>query len=119
MDFGAGQVGGAIHGLFNRRRSNRNQTSSPVPLHPRQSFPGKIDGAHQKLVECGAPGFRRDILKQVRRRTTGIGNADVQAAEASLYGGNEICNSLGISHIQRSVESVAARGFLNLRSGLF
>src|SRR5258708_25705326 len=49
-----------IHRLLDRRRSNGNQTSPPVFLHSRQSFPGKINGAHQKLVEGSAPRFRRD-----------------------------------------------------------
>src|SRR5207249_2110771 len=58
----------AIHGLFDNRRSNRNQTSPLVLLHARQSFLGKINSAHQKLVEGSAPGFRRGILKHIRRR---------------------------------------------------
>jgi hypothetical protein len=79
MDCSEGQVGGAIHGLFNRRHSNRNQKSSLVTLYPRQSFPGKTNGAHQKLVDCGA-WLPAGVLKDIRRRISGIGNAETHLA---------------------------------------
>ena len=46
--------------------------------------PGKINGAHQKLVDGSAPRFRRGVLKQIRRRPTRIGNAVDEDLPAGL-----------------------------------
>ena len=82
----------AVYGLFDRRRSNGNQTSPLIFLHAWQSFLREVDGAHQKLVESCAPVFRAGVLKRVRRRTAGIGNADIEAAKAGFNGSDERSN---------------------------
>src|SRR5713101_5075603 len=107
-----------LNRLFDRRRGNCNQTSPLILLHARQNFPGKVHRAHQKLVNGSAPVFRLGVPKQVRRRTAGIGNADVDAAEASLHSGNKGGNCWEISDIEGLVEDIPARGFVNVRGGI-
>ena len=66
-----------------------------------------------------APGFRRGIPKQVRRRPTGIGNSKVDTPEVRFHGRDEVRNLLGISHIQRPAEHFRPCGFLGARGGIF
>src|SRR2546429_9237454 len=86
--------------------------------HVRQSFPGKKDRTHQQLVHRGAPVFWLGALKRVGRRTTGIGDTNIEPAKAGFNRGNERSNSSGIRDIERLMENFAARGFAYVRSGL-
>ena len=70
------------------------------------------------MLDSGAPIFRLSVLKTVRRRTAGIGNANVEAAKAGFDGGNEGGNGDGIRNIEGLVEDIAAGGFLDVRRGL-
>jgi hypothetical protein len=86
-------------------------------LHARQDFPGEVYRAHQELVDGNAPLFGLGIPKGVRRRTAGIGNTNVDAAEAGFDGGDESGNCRGISDIESLVEDFAAGGFLEVCGG--
>jgi hypothetical protein len=86
-------------------------------LHARQDFPGEVYRAHQELVDGNAPLFGLGIPKRVRRRTAGIGNTNVDPAEASFDGGDESGNCRGISDIERLVEDFAPGGFLKVCGG--
>ena len=70
------------------------------------------------MVEGGAPVFRLCALKRFRRGAAAIGNADIYATEAGLDGSDKGSNCFRISHIQRLMENLVARRFLNVCSSL-
>jgi len=70
-----------------------------------------MDGAPQKLVGGGSPSFWSRAYILVRRRSAGIGNADMAAAEAEFNHGGRIGKGCGISNIHRLREDCAATDF--------
>jgi hypothetical protein len=88
-------------------------------LHARQSFLGEEDRAHQKEIDSRAPVFRICLHKHLRRRAAGIGNANVDPAEAVFDGGYELSDSSGICDVDRLVEDVTTGGFLDVSGRFF
>jgi len=89
MDCGAGRAAEASTGCLTGRRSNRNQTSSLVSLHPRQSLAGKTMVLIRSWSSAARLASGGTFLSILRRRTAGIGNEDAGATEAYLHGGDK------------------------------
>src|SRR5258708_7900790 len=71
-----------VHGRIDCRRRDRSQSSPIAILNTWRSFLDGMDGAPQKLPRAGSPSFWSRARIQVRRRSGGIGNADIDVAEA-------------------------------------
>ena len=55
-------------------------------LHERQDFAGEVDGAHQAVGDGGLPVFEGSVGELLERGSTGVGDADVDAAETFVRG---------------------------------
>src|SRR5437667_7033419 len=77
-----------------------------------------MSGTEKKQLGVKLSDFWLGALKRVGRRTTGIGDTNIEPAKAGFNRGNERSSSSGIRDIERLMENFAARGFAYVRSGL-
>lgn len=120
-DGGADGIGEeqAVNRLFYGGGRDGDEASPLIFLHARQSFLGEEHGAHQKEVDGSAPVFGICVHEHFRRWAAGIGNANVDSAEAILDGGYELSDGSGICDVDRLVEDVTTAGFLDVSGRFF
>lgn len=78
-------------------------------MHERKRILGEEYRAHEKKFDGGAPVSRICVREQFGRRAAGVGNANIEPAEALLNRGDKLRNGVLIGDIDGLMESFAAR----------
>jgi len=119
-DGGAYRIGEqkTVNRLLDRIGSNGDKTPPMIFLHAGKNFFCEGYGAYEEQVHGGAPVFDSCIRKRFRRGAAGIGDTDVDFFEVFFDGGDKSGNRGGIGDVDRLVENLAARNFLNFRGGV-
>ncbi len=100
--------------LTYRHGGNRHQPAPVVFLHPGQNRTGKVDHAHEVHFHCAMPLVGGGGKKHLRRRSPGIGHANVDAAELLRHALHKCrdCNLIG--YIEYFGEHPGLVAFTNL-----
>ena len=86
--------------LLHGDRSDGDEAAPAPRLHQRQRLFGEINRAHQVELAGGVPIGIGGFGKGFRRRTAGIGHADIHAPEALVGLGHEAAHLVVRRHIQ-------------------
>ena len=73
-------------GLFDGYAGDGEEASPVLLLHEWQDFAGEVDGAHQAVGDGGLPVVDGGVGELFEWGSTGVGDADVDAAETFVRG---------------------------------
>src|SRR5207249_3738420 len=80
----------------------------------RQRLPGEVNGAHQVKIRGGVPVLERGLGEDFRGRTTGVGYANVETAEALDGAGHETAYLFVVGHVESARHHLDAGFAANL-----
>ena len=88
------------NGLLDRVGGERDDASPVLPLHVRDHRLAEDDGAAQVELPGALPFVECRVEEGFGRRTTGVGDADVDAAEPAVSGSDKGADGLAVADVE-------------------